>query len=358
MPFIRNYKLIVRNIETNEINAFRIEKKDVNDSIKEVDNELAAFESKKNYLETLIGDVDPDKYDTYIAYNTKSGYKFFDTYFEHNLANDEYRKKMAKNIISCGLSTAEFQDFIEENYGSIKQQFEHRKDGELQYNNLEMYLRAQNDHISSDITRFGKVIESHLLEDYLQYRKLVDIAFRFKNKKLIELDESRKRIDYSPYFNSKTYEKIKEITFENGSKVKVNVFNFSRKINLSTHAEGINIDGPVEVSKELKEIVKEKNEEKEIVNVCGELLDILCSDKEFIENDMACLSTMYKTFYVNCSVYYETRFSNDSSEHLKRENKIRTKLSNDKKLRLILSKLIIEYKENLKGKDIDKNNVL
>ena len=84
MPFIRNYKLIVRNIETNEINAFRIEKKDVNDSIKEVDNELAAFESKKNYLETLIGDVDPDKYDTYIAYNTKSGFKFFDTYFEQS----------------------------------------------------------------------------------------------------------------------------------------------------------------------------------------------------------------------------------------------------------------------------------
>ena len=178
-----NYKIVLRNINTNEIELYGYNlMNNEKHALVQVDELMAKYNSKEQFIKEYLKKEDFENYDVYITYNTNEGNKFLDCYFGINTSNDERRKKIIENLVNKGLKNEEFISYLRECKRNIYKKFDHYNKKEFYYNKIKKRMDAYKakDYDSANV--YAHQIVAILESDYLLLRKLIDSSYRYTKK--------------------------------------------------------------------------------------------------------------------------------------------------------------------------------
>lgn len=318
MAYKIKYKIVISNLITNKviIKEFYKDNKEENDLLA-LDKIIATFDTKKDFINNFIECNDDTVYDVYICHNTKYGIKFNDINFNYKLKDEASIDKMINNIVNFGLIDYKFIEYIIKKDKNLYAKFDHYSNTVYEYNKLDNYCTYSNKGSAKKIEYKNKIIH-YLKNNYNDLRKLIDLAYRYKDSNLEQFDSKRKMIDYS------------SISINNDIRGQLYLF--------SPEDEFIG-DKLQVLPDELKTEQQENNDHLrenniDISSVADSYFEVIEADKDFFDNYISNSNLSYK--FKNYSNRY-LKSSDDDYESM--EEKMRDK-------RIVLNEL--EQKQNKK----------
>lgn len=334
------HKIVIRDMRNNnvEIYDFKVSKAKNQTKLMALDEFLSKYKYKDEFINSIMSVENSSYYDVYVVYNSGGGYKTLDAYFGKNVSNEDYKGKMIDNIVNNGLKQEEFINYLRQNAIKFYQNFDHYKGKLFEYNNLKRYIDCikMGDYSSSE--KYKQSIKDKLENDYNKLRKMVDYAYRFKNKKAGIHDDARKMVDYEDAFS-------KIIVTSSGQ---VNLFNYFKIQNSADSISKEALGKEVLFSESLNNKLKENVEGKNILDLYFELLD---RDEAFI--DVVYESDIPK-YLKDLSYRYTKSLLIDNDDILEIEyqkNIIRTKLSGKTNLKKV-TEMVKKYLTNTNSKTL------